>query len=128
MNLKPTKAQGFTLIEVMIALSVVAIGLMACIKAMNEEISAANLTRDKMLALWVVENKVAEIRLNPAQAGTGLNQGRETLFNQTWHWQTHPVQTANSKIRKVEIKVFADTDKSRKNPLFSQNIYLADLK
>lgn len=119
---------GFTLIEVMIALSVVAIGLMATLKAINEEVSGANLTRNKMLALWVLENKVSEIRVNPVLPSTGINQGQQTLFNQTWHWQTHTTTSANSKILKVEVSILMPMAKDKKEALLKQNIYLADLR
>jgi general secretion pathway protein I len=119
---------GFTLIEVMIALSVVAIGLMATLKAVNDEISSANIVRNKMIALWVMENKVAEIRMNPVLPGVGVNQGQQTLYNQIWHWQTNTTNTANTKIRKVEVAIFAADENDKKNPVITQNIYLADFK
>lgn len=120
--------QGFTLIEVMIALSVVAIGLMATLKAINEEVSGANLTRNKMMALWILENKVSEIRLNPILPNTGINQGQQTLFNQNWHWQTNTTATANKKISKVEVSISDPNAKDKKYDLLKQSIYLADLK
>lgn len=119
---------GFTLIEVMIALSVVAIGLMATLKAINEEINGANLTRNKMIALWMLENKVSEIRLNPVLPGIGINQGKQTMLNQTWNWQTDTTATANTRIRKVEVSISISTFKDKKETLLKQNIYLADLK
>lgn len=121
-------AKGFTLIEVMIALSVVAIGLMATLKAVNEEVSGANLTRNKMIALWVLENKVAEIRLNPLLPNIGINEGQQTLFNQTWQWQTNTTNTANTKIRKVEVSILQPNSKDKKDTLLTQSIYLGDLR
>jgi general secretion pathway protein I len=125
---KADSENGFTLIEVMIALAVVAIGLMAILKAVNDEVGGANLTRNKMLALWVLENKVAEIRLNPVLPATGINQGQQNLFNQTWRWQTNTTATANAKIFKVEVAISMPTAKDKKNTLLKQNIYLADLR
>jgi general secretion pathway protein I len=119
---------GFTLIEVMVALSVVAIGLMATIKAINEEINNAVITRNKMLGLWILENKVAEIRLNPVLPANGVNQGKETLINQTWYWQTNAGITANAKIHKVEVSVSDKPSKDFNDSLIKQSIYLSDLR
>jgi general secretion pathway protein I len=119
---------GFTLIEVMIALSVVAIGLMAVLKAINDEVGGVNLTQNKMIALWVLENKVSEIRLNSILPETGINQGQQLLFNQTWHWQTNTSMTANTKIRKVEVSIFTPNVKDKKDILLKQSIYLGDLR
>jgi general secretion pathway protein I len=120
--------KGFTLIEVMIALAVVAIGLMATLKAINEEVNGANMTRNKMLALWVLENKVSEIRLSANLPSIGTNQGQQILYSQTWQWQTNTTLTANPKIRKVEIAIFSSQTKKSPEALLTQNIYLADLK
>ena len=120
--------KGFTLIEIMIALSVVAIGLTATLKAIHQEINAANMMQNKLLALWVLENKMAEIRLNPILPDLGINQGQQSLFNQTWLWQTHTLTTANAKIRKVEISIFIATAKDKKDSILTQAIYLGDLK
>lgn len=125
---KPRYYNGFTLIEVMIALSVVAIGLMATLKAINEEINGASITRNKMVALWMLENKVSEIRLNSVLPSTGINQGKQTLYNQTWQWETISTATANTKIRKVEISISVPNSKGKKNILLKQSIYLSDLK
>lgn len=116
--------KGFTLIEVMIALSVVAIGLMATLKAINQEISGSSITQNKMIALWLLQNKVAEIRLNSTLPIIGLNQGKQILFNQTWQWQTETKATVNPKIRKVEVSISLPAQ----NKLLSQSIYLGDIK
>ena len=119
---------GFTLIEVMVALAVVAIGLMAVLKAINDEVAGASLTRNKMIALCIVENKASEIRLNPVLPNTGINQGQQILFNQTWQWQTNTTNTANTKIRKIEISVFNPNTKDKTDSLLTQSIYLGDLR
>lgn len=120
--------QGFTLIEVMIALSVVAIGLMATLKAINEEINSAMITRNKMMALWVLENKISEIRINPLPPEISVNQGKEILMNQTWYWQTNTAATANIKIRKIDISISLSTIKDPKDSIIKQSIYLSDLR
>lgn len=125
---KSVPADGFTLIEVMVALAVVAIGLMAVLKAINDEVAGASLTRNKMIALWIVENKASEIRLNPVLPNTGINQGQQILFNQTWQWQTNTTNTANTKIRKIEISVFNPNTKDKTDSLLTQSIYLGDLR
>jgi general secretion pathway protein I len=122
MNCQTNK--GFTLIEVMIALSVVAIGLMATLKAINQEISGSSITQNKMIALWLLQNKMTEIRLNSALPNIGSNQGNQMLLNQTWQWQTNTKATANEKIRKVEVSISLPAQ----DKLLSQTIYLGDIK
>lgn len=121
---------GFTLIEVMIALSVVAIGLMATLKAINQEISSATITQNKMTALWLLENKVTEIRLTSTSAlpNLGINQANQVFLNQTWQWLTETKATAHPNIRKVEIAILLPTTAIKKEVLVKQTIYLGDAK
>ena len=47
------RSAGFTLIEVLVALAVIALGLTAVIKALSEYTETANYTRQKNLASWI---------------------------------------------------------------------------
>ena len=57
------RARGFTLVEVMVALAIVAIALPALLMALYQQIDDTAYLRDKTLAYMVAENKLAEIRL-----------------------------------------------------------------
>ena len=57
------RCKGFTLIEVMVALSIVALSLTAVAASMVQMIDAANTMRDRTYASWIAQNKITEIRL-----------------------------------------------------------------
>jgi general secretion pathway protein I len=120
--------KAFTLIEVMVALSVIAIGLIATLKAINQEIAAANISQNKMMALWLLENKAAEIRLNPILPSSGLTQGKQFAYQQTWLWQINTQTTANPKILKSEISISKPSFRNESELLLKQAIYLGDLR
>jgi len=119
-----TKTKGFTLIEVMIALAVVAIGLMATLNAANQEIRGASLTQDKMTAYWLMQNKIAEIRLASTWPSIKKNKGSDKIFGQTWRWQTDTKTTDNPKIRKVRISLSPATADITEDPTLQQTIYI----
>mgnify|MGYP000388015639 FL=1 len=56
--------RGFTLIEVMVALVIVAFALTAIAASMNQMINSATAMRDRTYASWIAQNKIAELRLN----------------------------------------------------------------
>jgi general secretion pathway protein I len=118
---------GFTLIEVMIALSVVAIGLMAILKAMNEEVGGAVMIQNKMIALWMLENKIAEIHVTPTSIVQGVNQGKQTLYNQTWLWQTETLKANNERMQKINVSILIPNPKGNEL-LLKQAIYLGNGK
>lgn len=97
-------SRGFTLIEVLVAVAVLAIALAAVIKIGSE--SGGNLIylRDKTLAHWVAENRLAEMRAMeewPSGEGSGSSQfaGRE------WFWKTQVKEFPDPNIRHVIIRV-----------------------
>ncbi|MFT5335623.1 MAG: general secretion pathway protein I, partial [Halioglobus sp.] len=63
MTVTPTDSKGFTLIEVMVALAVVAVALPALMLTLNQQIDGTAYIRDKSLANIVAANKLEEIRL-----------------------------------------------------------------
>jgi prepilin-type N-terminal cleavage/methylation domain-containing protein len=54
---------GFTLVEVLVALVVVAIGLAALMVAVSGTARTSGYLRDKTLAQWIALNRLAEVRL-----------------------------------------------------------------
>mgnify|MGYP001548877174 CR=1 FL=1 len=52
------RARAFTLVEVMVALAVVAIALPALLGALSQQVDATGYLRDKSLAQWVAANNV----------------------------------------------------------------------
>ncbi|NYT83139.1 type II secretion system minor pseudopilin GspI [Alcaligenaceae bacterium] len=60
----PTHAQdGFTLLEVLVALAIVAIALAATLRALGVSASGAHAMQQRSLALQAAENRLAELRL-----------------------------------------------------------------
>ncbi len=115
---------GFTLIEVLIALSVVAIGLTAVLNSSLHSAAHANLLQQKIFALWVLENKAAEIRLNEKNIPTANDEGEQQQAEQAWQWKTETKDTPNPKIKKVELAIFAPAEQNQEEALLQQNLYL----
>lgn len=98
------KSKGFTLLEVMVAVAVLAIALSAIIKAASE--SGANLStlRDKTLAHWVAENRLAEMQARE-DYGEGSQKGSVQMAGREWYWQAETSATDLPNLDKVEIRV-----------------------
>ena len=81
-------ARGFTLIEVLVALVIVAFGVGAVLAALSSSAVNVGALREKTLAQWVALNRIADVRLNLQAPQTGTTEGDVKNFaNGDWHWQ-----------------------------------------
>jgi general secretion pathway protein I len=101
---------GFTLIEVLIALAIISIAMLAIIKTSTENIRGAAYLQDKMAAVWVGQQVLNEVRAG--LYNQSLNEADKikrttTLLGKKWPWQLQEESTPNPRIQKVSINVFA---------------------
>lgn len=96
---------GFTLIEVMVALSIVALSLLAIAASMNQMIDTANTMRERTYASWIAQNKIAELRLENAQVEVSTTSGEIDYANATWEWSTDISETGIEGFFRVDVSV-----------------------
>jgi general secretion pathway protein I len=112
--MKPMKAvdsaKGFTLVEVMVALAVVAVALPALVFALQQQIDGTVYLRDKSLAHMVAINKLTEVRIMAKareQLLKGKDSGTSELADRQWDWLLSSTETDVPNFYRVEIKVSA---------------------
>lgn len=98
--------RGFTLIEVLIALAVVAIALLALTRAASVQVQSFDGLRERTLAGWVAANVLSETRLATAFPPTGRSDGRVQLATRTWRWTRDVQPTPTADIRRIDISVY----------------------
>ncbi len=103
MNLQQNR--GFTLLEVLVALAVLAIVMGAIIKAVAESVDNLAYLRDKTVASWVALNKINEVRLQKNWSGSGTTQGSTEMADREWHWELRISKTADQDLRRLDIAV-----------------------
>ncbi len=96
---------GFTLVEVMVALSVVALSLLAIAASMNQMIDSANTMRERTYASWIAQNKIAEMRLANAQVEVSTTSGEIDYANATWEWSADVSETGIEGFFRVDVSV-----------------------
>ena len=102
------RESGFTLIEVLVALAIVAIGMAAVLGALTSSASTILYMRDKTLAQWVALNHIAEERLKvqPGQVPQqGNSDGDVDYAGQKWHWRQETVPTAVQGMVRIDVMV-----------------------
>lgn len=102
------RAAGFTLLEVLVALAVLAIAMGAIISAATQSIANTGALRDQTLAGWVALNQVSERLLDPEPwPEEGLRDGNVELANRAWRWRIRFAKTDDPDLRRIDVTVRA---------------------
>lgn len=105
------KQSGFTLMEMLVAVGVLAIALGAIIgNGANFAHNAAGL-RDKTLALLVARNRMTELDLDRTWPAVGRANEDIELGGIKWTWRTEVKATPDPTLRRIDIRVEKKDDK-----------------
>ncbi len=111
------RTRGFTLVEVLVALVVVALGLTALMVAVNGTARTSGFLRDKSLAQWIALNRLSEVRLNVTKFGQSTDTGELDFGNRKWHYDTRYFDTSIASMKRVVVRVYLGDAKTKGNPL-----------
>jgi len=115
--MKRSAARGFTLVEVLVALLVIALGLAALMTAVTGTARASGYLRDKTLAQWIALNRISEVRLNTNKMGDDHDLGQVDFANRQWHYDTRYFDTSIASMKRVVVRVWAGDSKTKGNPI-----------
>ena len=106
MTPRPSRARGFTLLEVLVALVIVGTALGAGLRAVGSLASNSAGLRAAMMATWSAENRLVQIRLGREFPEIGkrsfaCGQGDLRLM-----CQEEVLVSPNPQLRRVEVSVF----------------------
>jgi general secretion pathway protein I len=109
--------RGFTLVEVLVALMIVAIGLAALMTAVSSTARTSGYLRDKTLAQWIALNRLTEVRLTVNKLGQSADTGELEFANRTWHYDTRYFDTSITDMKRVVVRVWLGKADTKSNPV-----------
>lgn len=107
------RSSGFTLLEVLIALVVLAVALAAAVTATSRYVDNSAYLRNRSLAHWVAMNRITEAYLATEWPGVGKKRGDELMGGNEWAWSREVLATADDDVRRVEVEVRVSEDDDR---------------
>ena len=87
------------------ALAVLAVALTAGMRAVAQSADAATLLKQRTLALWVAQNRLASAQLETAWPAPGQRDGTAVQANTNFVWRETISSTPNPGFRRIEIVV-----------------------
>jgi general secretion pathway protein I len=117
-NFKFRISPGFTLLEVMIAVAIIAIALMAVLGSQSQGLSLAGESRFNRIAALLAQGKMAEIEAVKDQRDLNSDSGEfeDEFPGYTWQLSVHDVlfdgaEKLSDRLKQIDLKVSWGSDK-----------------
>ena len=99
-------SRAFTLLEVMIALLVIALGIGAVVNTTSESGWKSSLLRQKTIASWVAQNEVVLYRAKRTWNNASSRSGQVEMANAEWVWKMKISKTDDPSLRRIDVDVY----------------------
>jgi general secretion pathway protein I len=101
------RQRGFTLLEVLIALAIVAMSVGALLGTVTSSASNVIYLKEKTLAEWVALNRLTEVRIDQQMPGKGRRSGNSVMAGQRWEWQEEVIELPIKGMFRIEVRAHA---------------------
>ncbi|QDX31227.1 type II secretion system minor pseudopilin GspI [Dickeya poaceiphila] len=114
------KASGIVLLEVLIAVFMLALCCSAIFRSVSQEMAMTAHTRESIIAGWVADNILVLAHLTALPGSDESMSGSSVMGNQRWGWELgYAPEEESSDLKLLQIRVFNDT---QPQPLIQLNI------
>jgi general secretion pathway protein I len=103
-------ARGFTLLETLVALAILAIAMAAVARASGSNTEHVEAMRSRLLADWVAQNRLALHTARGDWLPVGIADGEETQAGVRLLWKEEIISTPNPSFRRIEVSITAPDD------------------
>ncbi|MGI9264640.1 MAG: type II secretion system minor pseudopilin GspI [Gammaproteobacteria bacterium] len=100
-----SRTKGFTLLEVIVALAVVALGLIAAFNGVIQITSGAAYMRERTLANWVAMNELTRIRVSGVFPEVSESDGDVEFGLATYRWRANVSETGVDELRRIDMEI-----------------------
>ena len=99
---------GFTLVEMLIAMVVLAVAFSAVLMSINENVRTLLYLENKTTAIWVADDVMTQAELGLLSTGAG----KITMLNHTWYWRVQTKPTENEQVEEILVSVSEQPNES----------------
>ncbi len=99
------RARGFTLIEVLVALIIVALAAAASMEAVSGAADTVAVLRERSFAQWIALNRIIEQRVAATPPSDGASDGVVDFAGRRWEWRQNIERLALPGLRRIDVSV-----------------------
>jgi general secretion pathway protein I len=99
------RTRGFTLLEVLAALVIVALGMLGVIEAVSQTARNSSYVREKTIAHWIAMNQLTLARLAQQAPKVDKSSDELEMGNRRWRWTMEVTQTPVESVRRIDVRV-----------------------
>jgi general secretion pathway protein I len=107
------KASGFTLIESVVALIIVALGMMAVFTQLNQFAMTAVFVQQKTLASWIASNRLTELSIQNQWPEIGTEEDEVEFAGYLWRYEVEISATDVDNLRRADVFVYLEDQPER---------------
>ncbi len=100
----PRHAHGFTLIEVLVALAIVAMAMGALLGTVTSSASSVIYLKEKTIAEWVALNRLTEVRIAKSMPDLGRRTGKSDMGGMRWQWEEEVTELPIKGMIRIEVR------------------------
>jgi general secretion pathway protein I len=99
---------GFSLLEVMVALAVFSLGALALLNVMGESQRSQAINEARAVARIVAENRLVEAMATTSPPPAGASSGREEALGRIWFWEMNVAPSPDPRLLRIDVLVHED--------------------
>lgn len=104
------QSTGFTLIEVMLALSIFTLAALAALQVASGHLRSISMLEEHAFALMVASNRMAEVHISDTWPPQNEASGQMLMAERNWFWRQQVVDTVTDGLREVTVIVSTEEE------------------
>jgi general secretion pathway protein I len=103
----PRSEEGFSLLEVVVALAVFSLGALATMNVLGEGSRSAGAQESRLIAGIIAENRLAEAMVQRRPPSLGAERGTERAMSRDWAWEMRVAPSPDPRVLRIDVSVRA---------------------